>query len=169
MFRLMLPASLALFLAGPVWAEKLQVPGLSDSAPKLKLPACENTRDANNCTRVLACVGQEGLWLDGQVRGWNSGTLAVQRNDGVVCAGTWAAGDGPLGSGTARVECNDGTTARVIYFNQDGETGTAIGRGMDSKGRQIRAWSGKNVLKYLGDGKVEAARLPCSDAPLPMS
>ena len=168
MFQRCLPLAV-LVLSGPALADELRVPGLGAEAPTLDLPACENTRDANNCARVLGCVGTDGLWLDGQVRGWNSGTLAVQRNDGVVCAGTWAAGDGPFGSGTARFECQDGSKGRVIYFSQDSETGTAIGRGMDDQGRHIRAWSGEHVLQYLGGGKVEAARLPCSDAPIPIS
>lgn len=169
MIRLVLPAALVLFLPAGVSAESLQVPGLSDPAPRLELPACENTRDQGNCARVLACVGEDGLWLDGQARGWNLGTLAAQRSDGAVCAGTWAADDGPLGSGTARFECSDGSAGPVIYFSQDPDTGTAIARGMDSRGRFIRAWSGKNVLQFLGAGNVEAARLPCTTAQIPIS
>ncbi|MEM9871998.1 MAG: hypothetical protein AAF822_12140 [Pseudomonadota bacterium] len=169
MIRLVLPATLTFFLSVGAKAEELRVPGLSDTAPTLDLPACENTRDQNNCARVLACVGRDGLWLDGQARGWNSGSVAVQRSDGVVCAGTWAADDGPLGSGTARFECSDGSQGRVIYFSQDSLTGTAIARGMDDMGRHIRAWTGENVLQYLGDGDVEAAKLPCTDAAIPIS
>lgn len=169
MFRLVLPASLSLFLFSSAHAEDLNIPGLSPDAQTLELPACENTRDENNCARVLACIGKDGLWLDGQARGWNTGTVAAQRNDGTVCAGVWAADSGPFGSGTARFECNDGSVGRVIYFTQDDQSGTAIARGMDSKGRHIRAWTGQNVLEFLGDGNVEAAKLPCSDAPIPVS
>ena len=172
-----LPAAMCLlvcvFLGGAAAAQDgpgtLSVPGLSPDTPKLALPPCENTQDDDNCARLLACVGQDGLWLDGQARGWNTGTLAAQRSDGVVCAGTWAADQGPFGTGTARMECADGTTARAIYYSQDSLTGTAIGRGVDSTGRAIRAWSGQNVLKFLGDGDVNAAKLPCTDAAIPIS
>lgn len=169
MIRLVLPATLAFFLCSGAWAEPLQVPGLEAEAPKLDLPACENTRDANNCARFLACVGRDGLWLDGQARGWNTGTLAAQRSDGAVCAGTWAAGVGPFGAGIARFECNDGSAGQVIYFSQDSQTGTAIARGMDNRGRVLRAWSGENVLQFLGDGDVKAAKLPCTAEPIPIS
>ncbi|MEO1364302.1 MAG: hypothetical protein AAFU86_11060 [Pseudomonadota bacterium] len=169
MIRLVLPATLVIFLAPPAQADELRVPGLSEDTRTLDLPACENTRDQDNCARVLACVGRDGLWLDGQARGWNSGSLAVQRSDGVVCAGAWAADDGPLGSGTARFECSDGSNGRVIYFSQDSDTGTAIARGMDDMGRHIRAWTGENVLRYLGDGDVNAAKLPCTEAAIPIS
>ena len=177
MIRRALPAAtnlfLGVFVVGTAAAEdgsgSLSVPGLSPDTPKLELPACETTQDGNTCARVLACVGQDGLWLDGQARGWNTGTLAVQRSDGVVCAGKWAADQGPFGTGTARMECSDGTTARAIYYSQDSLTGTAIGRGVDSVGRTIRAWSGQNVLEFLGDGDVNAAKLPCADAAIPIS
>ncbi|MEL7166842.1 MAG: hypothetical protein AAGL96_15335 [Pseudomonadota bacterium] len=169
MLRGALPATLALFLTQPLAADDLRVPGLSPDAPALDLPACDNTRDSNNCARVLACVGRDGLWLDGQARGWNAGTLAAQRSDGVVCAGTWSADQGPFGSGTARFECQDGSSGRVIYYSQDSLTGTAIARGLDSRGRAIRAWTGQNVLRFLGDGDVQAARLPCTDATIPIS
>lgn len=169
MIRLVLPATLVLFLPAGALADPLQVPGLGSGTPKLDLPLCENTRDANNCARFLACVGQDGLWLDGQARGWEFGTLAAQRSDGAVCTGFWAAGVGPLGSGTARFECNDGSTGQVVYFSQDPGTGTTIARGMDDHGRIISAWSGKNVLRFLGDGDSEAARLPCATEEIPIS
>ena len=57
----------------------------------------------------------------------------------------------------------------MIYFSQDSDTGTAIARGMDDMGRHIRAWTGENVLRYLGDGDVNAAKLPCTEAAIPIS
>ena len=144
----------------------LSAPAYADTAPKLELPACDISGDANSCVRFLACVGNEGLWMDGQARGWNVGTIAAQRNDGPVCAGNWAAGTGPNGAGTAQYQCSDGSSGEVIYFAQDSSTGTVIARGVDNKGREIRAWSGEHVLKFLGDGDVNAAKLPCTDAPL---
>lgn len=169
MFRLFLPANVLLFLVSFATAEELDLPGLSPGAEKLDLPECSLTGDANNCVRFLACVGTEGLWMDGQARGWNEGTLIGQRNDGVACAGSWTAGNGPMGSGTAGYECTDGSKGQVIYFAQDSLTGTVIARGMDDMGRHLKAWSGENVLKFLGDGDVDAAKLPCSDTPILLS
>jgi len=169
MIRLVLPATLAFFLPFVCGAETLHVPGLEAEDPMLDVPVCENTRDVNNCVRFLACVGQDGLWLDGQARGWEIGTMAAQRSDGVFCEGNWAARVGPLGSGTARFLCSDGSAGQVIYFSQDPLTGTTIARGMDNLGRIIRAWSGENVLQFLGDGDVEAAKLPCTTAKIPIS
>jgi hypothetical protein len=170
MFRALLLASVLTILANASLAEQLKVPGLSPEAPAtLDLPACENTRDDNNCARVLACFGLQGVYFDGQARGWGRGTLAGQRNDGVVCGGTWEAGTGPWGSGVARFRCEDGTQGQVMYFTQDPETGTAIGRGMDSTGRHIKGWSGHNVLEFLGEGDALNAELPCSTVPIPIS
>lgn len=169
MIRCALWAVFTCFSVGAVSAQSLQVPGLSDDVPKLELGECEIAQDQSNCTRVLACVGTEGLWLDGQVRGWNTGTVAAQRSDGVVCAGVWSADSGPFGGGTARIECSDGSVGQVIYFSQDSLTSTAIARGMDDKGRHIRAWSGEHVLRYLGDGDVDAAKLPCVEKGIPIS
>ncbi len=123
----------------------------------------------SNCVRVLACIGDGGLYLDGEARGWDQGTLEVTRSDGVRCTGRWNS-DGPLGTGVAELTCEDGLTGGVVYYNQDNETGTVIGQGQDSLGRQIEAWSGLNVLQFLSEsGKPQEARLPCSPAPLFLS
>lgn len=159
MFRSLLPAGFCAFLAGALQA------GGSD-APKLDLPACTITGDANSCSRTLACIGEEGLWFDGQARGFNRGTLVGQRSDGVVCAGTWAYG--ALGTATANLECDDGLTGHVMYFTEDGRTGTGIARGIDSSGRIIKAWTGDKVLEFLGKTGEVTATLPCGEIAVPI-
>lgn len=151
--------------------EALQLPGIG-AAPQppaaTALPACEtDLYSENNCVRVLACVGDEGLWLDGQARGWNSGTILGVISDGTPCAGTWTA-DGPLGFGLAEATCEDGVTIEAVYTSRDDETGTAIGTGRDSLGRQIRAWSGLYVLEFLRDGE-DVPKLPCGPEAIPIS
>lgn len=168
-FRSVLPAGLLFFVSTPLFAEGIEGLGMVPQPRTPQMPECHLTQDAGNCVRFLACVGTDGLWVDGQVHGWNRGTLKGQRNDGAICVGVWTASDGPMGSGTADFECSDGSVGKVIYFSQDSLTGTAIGRGMDSKGRHVKAWSGDNVLTFLGDGDVDAARLPCQDTPVFLS
>ncbi len=130
---------------------------------------CENIPySAENCVRTVACVGDQGLYFDGQARGWNEGAVTGQISDGVTCEGTWTS-DGPMGAGIAEMTCEDGTDIRVLYHTQDNETGALIGRGTDTRGRNIQVWSGTNVLAFLTkDGAVGPA-LPCTSGPIPMS
>lgn len=145
MFRALLPVAIS----------ALPLAALSQTAP-----TCEGSRNA--CVRVLACIGTNGLYVDGAVFGRGQGSLAVLRSDGVSCTGAWNS-DGPFGGGIANMTCEDGLTGQVVYFLQDNDTGTAIGRGEDSQGRPIEAWSGLNILEFLSpDGRPEAARLPCA-------
>jgi hypothetical protein len=167
-----LPAAIfcACAYAGAALAEEpLTLPGLGDGAAAPEaLPACTEDRfGPQNCVRFFACVGEEGLWLDGQAWGWNTGKILAVRNDGVACAGQWTA-DGPLGFGLAEASCQDGTTIEAVYTTRDEETGTVIGTGRDSAGRNIRAWSGLYVLDFLrgGDGVPE---LPCGPTSIPIS
>ena len=162
MIRFALLASLLFFLPPMAFPQAAE-------APKPALPTCNLTQDAENCVRFLACIGKAGLWMDGQAHGWNTGTLVGLRNDGIFCTGEWSAGTGPGGAGTAEFFCSDNTSGEVIYVAQDSLTGTAIARGTDSAGREVRAWSGAHVLRFLGDGDVNAAKLPCTDAPLLLS
>ena len=128
---------------------------------------CEGSAVA--CVRVLACIGNAGLFVDGAAFGAGQGTLMLTRSDNVGCIGTWDS-DGPFGAGIAHMRCDDGLSGRVLYHTQDNATGTVIGVGEDSQGRTIQAWSGTNVLNFLSEtGTPETARLPCSTAPLPMS
>lgn len=123
---------------------------------------------AENCVRVLACVGMNGVYFDGQARGWNEGTVKGVMSTGVTCRGTWTA-DGPLGAGMSRLQCDNGIEIGVIYHTQDNETSTVIGNGSDSAGQPIEVWSGKNVLAFLTPEGEVSARLPCPDGAIPMS
>ena len=126
MLRRALPAVVFILLAAQGTAEQLHVPGLSPevSAPRLDLPACEELpQNPNNCARVLACLGQDGLYFDGQARGWNEGTIAGQLSTGAVCAGTYEYG-GLFGTAKANFECSNGVTGWVIYYAQDEVTNT---------------------------------------------
>lgn len=165
MFRLCLPVAIAA-LAGGASAQSLSVPGLTpEVAPQVE--TCDNVPfDQVNCVRVLACYGSEGLFFDGQARGWDRGAVTGVISNGVTCVGSWD-GDGPLGTGIAALTCSDGSTADVIYYNQDNETGTVIGQGRDSLGRDIKVWSGTNVLQFLmTDGRPA---LPCVQGAIPIS
>ena len=76
MIRLVLAAALA--LPGLASAEPSATvlgpprPAAPDEAPAAAAP-CDNTMRSDNCSRVLACVGEDGLWFDGRADGWNRG------------------------------------------------------------------------------------------------
>ncbi len=179
MNRAGLLAALLIWPGFSAGAEQLVVPGLTplpeekQQGPQdtlVELEPCSDVQgDPRFCTRTLACLGNDGLWIDGMSQGWGqSGLLRGVRSDGVVCAGAWAYG-GVLGSATAEFLCTDGLTGAVIYFSQDPVTGTGIGRGTDSLGRPIQAWTGDNVLQFLGKGDMTVAALPCGENPIPVS
>ncbi len=171
MIRLALLASLA--LTGLAWAEPPAAvlgpprPAAPEEAPVAQAP-CDNTRDADNCSRILACVGEDGLWFDGRADGWNSGTVEGRLSDGTACAGTWHYG---LLGFTAKVEfrCEDGRSGRARYTAQDPETGTGIGGGVMDDGTQVRAWTGRNVLDFLTPEGERRASLPCEGGAIPIS
>ena len=121
-----------------------------------------------NCVRVLACVGFNGVYFDGQARGWDDGPVSGQMSTGVTCSGTWTA-DGPFGAGMGRLQCDNGIDVGVLYHTQDNETGTVIGNGSDSAGQPVEIWSGTNVLEFLTPDGAISARLPCPDGAIPMS
>lgn len=130
--------------------------------------ACENIpHSQENCVRALACVGDQGLYFDGQATGWDEGLIQGQLSDGTQCGGNWDS-RGPMNTGRAILQCDDGTDITVLYYTQDSETGTVTGAGEDTKGRKIRAWSGNRVLDFLRDGTNEPA-LPCAAGPIPLS
>lgn len=156
-------------LANDAQPPQLRLPQLSD--PDLLAPQvqpCENTRDANNCARTLACIGNTGLWFEGEARGWNAGTLEGRMSDGTSCTGDWAYGD-ILNTATATLICEDGTTARLIYYAQDPLTGTGQARGIDNRVRSIRAWTGLNVLEFLTPEGQDRPILPCTETGIPIS
>lgn len=165
MFRILLPAALTL-LAQPVAAQTLTLPAPGDPQPD---QTCENIPySQQNCVRVLACIGDAGLYFDGNARGWNAGQVEGRSSDSSACTGTWSA-DGPLGMGIAQLSCDNGLSVDVLYTQQDNETGTVIGTGRDSLGRLVQVWSGKNVLEFLTPRGSVSASLPCAAEPIPIS
>ena len=172
MIRLVLAASLA--LPGLASAEpSATVPGpprpaAPDEAPAAAAP-CENTMRSDNCSRILACIGEDGLWLDGRANGWERGTLSGRMSDGTTCAGTWGQGGWFGRSLDAELRCDDGRTGAVRYTAQDPETGTGIGRGAMSDGAEVRAWTGRNVLRFLTPEGERRAVLPCEGGAVPIS
>lgn len=165
MFR---PALLAAVFASTASAQVIEVPGLTPESAPAK-PACEMHPypDQRNCVRALACIGDEGLWMDGNAFGWDQGALTGRRSDGVDCVGLWNS-RGAFGTGFARMECKDGLTLELVYTVQDNDTGTVIGTGRDSEGRGVRAWSGLHVLDFLRGDKAQP-ELPCTSVSIPIS
>ena len=130
---------------------------------------CPVTEDRTSCTRMLACIGNEGVWFDGRSFGRGYGTLAGHTSDGALCTGRWTSST-VLGFGQAEVACDDGFAVTVLFYYQEPYTGTALGRGLGSDGRMVRSWSGLHVLDYLGDDESgTGASLPCGEAPIPIS
>ena len=154
-----------LFASGAT-AQTLTLPGMSPTGPDQQ-EACTNIPySQTNCVRVLACVGDAGVWFDGQARGWDTGPVKGRMSSGETCAGTWRS-DGPGGTGLSSLGCSDATRVDVVYYSQDNDTGTVIGQGIDTKGRHIRVWSGTNVLAYLTE--EGQAALPCVQGDIPVS
>jgi len=146
MFRFVLPVAVCLFGQSSVSQEvKVQASPYSQT----KVADCQNiVGNTGNCVRILACIGENGLYFDGFARGRDAGSLMGHTTAGIQCFGHWRTG-GLLGSGSAELTCTDGVTANLIFYTQDSLTGTVIGRGIDSENRVIRAWSGQNVLQFL--------------------
>lgn len=130
---------------------------------------CPLTHDQSSCSRVLACVGDQGHWFHGRAFGRGHGKVTGRMNDGATCHGEWKQ-KGFLGFGQASVDCTDGTKVQVLYTYQDHWTGTATGRGQTNKGDLVEVRSGQNVLEYL-DQKTGLKRraLPCESGLLYIS
>ena len=167
MFRAALLAGLC--LSSPAVSETLIVPELAPDGSLLDgFPDCSAMPyDQANCVRILACLGDDGVWFDGQARGWDQGTLTGLTSDGAACAGTWDSGQ-PSEPGRSNFECSDGTVGSVTYTTRDGETGTVIGSGSDNKGRSLRVWTGLFVLDFLR-GENQRPELPCGAEAIPIS
>ena len=165
MLRLALPAMIFAF-CHTANAQTLTIPDLTQNQP-WQPAACNNIPySQDNCVRVLACVGDSGVYFDGTARGWDTGPVSGATSIGTTCSGEWR-NDGPGGTGLSSLVCSDTTKIDVVYYFQDDETGTVIGRGIDSRGRFIRVWSGGNVLEFLTeDGQ---AVLPCVFGDIPIS
>ena len=171
MIRLTLLAALA--LPGLAWAEpSATVTGPPRTATPEATPApatpCENTRDEDDCSRILACIGEDGLWFDGRADGWDEGVLSGRASDGTACTGTWRYTWLGLRA-TADIQCEDGRSGSIRFTAQDSLSGTGIGRGTTSDGLPIRAWTGRNVLDYLTPEGERRALLPCEGGAIPIS
>jgi len=89
---------------------------------------CPMTADDANCVRVVACIGDEGVWFNGRAFGRGEGTFSGTTSTGLMCEGTWMSRNA-FGLGQADVMCGDGRKGRVFYTYQDEYTGTAVGQG----------------------------------------
>jgi hypothetical protein len=130
---------------------------------------CPLTDDAQNCVRVLACIGDQGRWFHGRSFGRGKGTLAGVTSDGVTCSGTWMS-QNAVGLGQADVACDDGMSVTVLYFYQDEYSGTALGRGITNGEEVVQSWSGDHVIQYFKDGSpTKEAVLKCGSYDIPLS
>ncbi|WP_439121982.1 hypothetical protein [Marivita sp.] len=162
---------LGIFVSTPAFAnDQITLDGLDSGVDKRStLPACENIPyDKANCVRALACMGSEGVYFDGQAHGWDTGIVIGFLNDGTSCTGEWKAG-GADTPGRANLVCENGVEANVLYHTLNNETGTVIGSGVDTNGRDITAWSGEKVLQFLTGPDDDTPVLPCGPAPIPIS
>ncbi|SOC09901.1 hypothetical protein SAMN05877809_10527 [Rhodobacter sp. JA431] len=172
MLRPLIPALAALGLfATSVPAQELRPvqPKPADdrtAATELHAP-CEMTEDSESCSRVLACVGESGLWFAGRAIGRGTGVLRGALSNGVTCGGTWTESNW-FGAGQADVTCSNGETGRVYFTYQDRWTGTATGNGSMSGGNRIEIWSGNRVPEFLQNTTGQPA-LPCGEAAIPIS
>ncbi|SHH51983.1 hypothetical protein [Marivita hallyeonensis] len=161
----------ALTMAGQTLAsDRLELEGLTpETNPQTAMPVCENIPfDKANCVRALACLGSDGVYFDGQAHGWDTGIVIGYLNDGTACEGNWVAG-GTDTPGRASLQCGADLEANVLYHTLDNETGTVIGSGTDSLGREITVWSGEKVLQFLTGPDDDSPALPCGPAPIPIS
>lgn len=130
---------------------------------------CPLTDDSDSCSRILACIGDDGRWFHGRGFGRGEGTLTGVIDDGTTCTGTWMS-QNMFGLGQADVACSDGMTVRVFFYYQDPYTGTATGRGISNRNEPVQSWSGTHVLDYFRDNSPTAeARLRCGEHDIPLS
>ena len=153
MFHRLLPA--LVFIAAPAIAEN-------------RLP-CEVTPDNTSCSRIFACLGDQGRWFQGRAFGRGTGVFEGTADDGIACHGTWT-NSNALGLGQADMICDDAMTGAVYYTLQDDYTGTGIGRGTTSTGDTIQSWTGEHVIEFFKRASPSAqAVLKCGDTSIPIS
>ncbi len=177
MFRFVLPVALLLLnvsMGTAALSEANAVPSVQSQKTALNLqskqPPCGPSKAVGKtCMRVLACIGEKGVFFDGQARGDGVGIILGQTSEGVQCSGHWSNIDGTdiRGEGRARLKCADGSRFHLVYDERDNHDGTQVGVGKDSKGRMIRAWTGENVLHFLED-KNHNPTLKCGDQMVPL-
>ncbi len=154
----------------PVQAQLLTPPTPSQQSSLRQAGACETTNDQASCSRIVACIGDDGKWFNGRAFGRGAGVLEGQISNGATCKGRWVERN-VLGLGQADVECDDGMTTTVLYTYQDAYTGTAIGNGRTNQGELVEVWSGQNVLAYFQneDPDNPVISLQCGLNSIPLS
>ena len=74
---------------------------------------CPMTTDDSNWVRVVACLGDEGVWFNGRAFGRGEGTFSGTTSTGMMCEGMWMSRNA-FGLGQADVMCGDGRNGRVF-------------------------------------------------------
>jgi len=80
--------------------------------------ACPMTRDDSNCVRVVACIGDQGVWFNGRALGRSEVTFSGTTSTGLMCAGTWMSRNA-FGLGQGDITCENEQKGRVFYTYQD--------------------------------------------------
>ena len=120
---------------------------------------CPRTADDSNCVRVVACIGDEGVWFNGRAFGRGEGTFSGTKSTGLMCEGTWMSRNA-FGLGQADVMCEDGRKGRVFYTYQDEYTGTAVGQARCILGK--RSKFGQEQMYWNICAGTQANGLPTS-------
>lgn len=136
------------------------LPIVSHAQPKVDQECIRAEGQPANCTPLVACIPESGIFLTGRAFGWHQGSLAGETNAGFACFGQWTA-DGPFGAGRVDLQCENGQTGIVLFTYQDGPTGATTGFGKMSNGHRIQGWSGQNIQQFLinESGDVDAQLL----------
>ncbi|MBT8153276.1 hypothetical protein KMP13_05100 [Epibacterium ulvae] len=177
MFRFVLPVALLLLTVSMGTAARTEASTTSaiqgqttPSDLQAAQPPCPRSKgEKRACMRVLACIGDKGVFFDGQARGDGVGIILGHTSEGVQCSGHWSDVDGTdiRGEGRARLKCTDGSRFHLVYDGRDTRDGTQIGVGKDSQGRMIRAWTGDDVVHFFED-KDHKSTLKCGDRMVPL-
>ena len=71
------------------------------------------TGDDSNCVRVVACIGDQGVWFNGRAFGRGEGTFSGTTSTGLMCGGTWMSRNA-FGLGQGDITCENGQKGRVF-------------------------------------------------------
>ncbi len=168
--RIPLHIFLLVGLGTPVQAQLSALPAAPPERGIHQAGACELTGNQSSCSRVVACIGVEGVWFNGRAFGRGEGGLDGMLSTGAQCKGRWVQ-QNLVGLGQADVTCDDGMTTTVLYTYQDAYTGTTIGHGRTNRGELVEVWSGQNVLAYFQNEDPEnpVITLHCGLTSIPLS
>ena len=73
------------------------------------------TADDANCVRVVACIGDEGVWFNGRDFGRGEGTFSGTTSTGLMCEET-SMSSNTFGLGQANVKCEDGRKGLFFLY-----------------------------------------------------